>query len=44
MAKIKMLYKGLIERLIPIEVPLKDEKDAIEKSDEVASEEELMEA
>ena len=42
--EIKLLYKGLIERLIPIEEPLKDEKEAIESSDEIADEKEIMEA
>lgn len=41
--EIKLLYKGLIERIIPVEEPLEDEKEAIESSDEVVSEEELME-
>lgn len=40
--EIRLLYKGLIERLIPIEEPLKDEKEAIESSDEVIGEEEIM--
>jgi len=38
------LYKGLLERLIPVEEPLEGEKEAIEACDEVVSEEELMEA
>jgi len=42
--EIKLLYKGLIERLIPVEEPLNDEKEAIKSSDEIATEEELMEA
>jgi len=42
--EIKLLYKGLIERLIPVEEPLSDEKEAIKRSDELVSEEELMEA
>lgn len=39
-----MLYKVLIERLIPVEEPLSDEEEAIKSSDELVSEEELMEA
>jgi len=42
--EIKLLYKGLIERLMPVEEPLEDEKEAIESSDEIASEEEILEA
>ena len=42
--EIKMLYKGLVERLIPVEEPLEDEKEAIESSDEAVSEKEIMEA
>ena len=41
--KIKLLYKGLIERLMPVEEPLEDEKEAIERSDETVSEKEIME-
>jgi len=42
--EIKLLYKGLIERLIPVKEPLEDEKEAIESSDETAGEKEIMEA
>ena len=42
--EIKLLYKALTERLMPIEEPLNDEKEAIKGSNEVATEEELMEA
>ena len=42
--EIKLLYKGLIERLMAVEEPLEDEKEAIESSDEIASEEEILEA
>jgi len=42
--EIKLLYRGLIERLIPIEEPLEDEKEAIKSSDKIASEKEIMEA
>ena len=41
--KIKLLYKGLVERLMPVEEPLEDEKEAIESSDETVSEKEIME-
>jgi len=41
--EIKLLYKELIERLMPVESPLGDEKEAIESSDEVVSEKEIME-
>lgn len=42
--KIRLLYKELIERLIPVEEPLSDEKEAIESSDETVGEEELLKA
>jgi len=42
--EIKLLYKGLIERLMPVEEPLEDEKEAIESGDEIADEKEIMEA
>ena len=42
--EIKLLYKGLVERLIPVEEPLENEKKAIESSDEAVSEKEIMEA
>jgi len=44
LGEIKLLYRGLVEKLIPVEEPLSDEKEAIEGGDEVAGEEELMEA
>jgi hypothetical protein len=40
--EIKLLYKELVEKLIPEEEPLEDEKEAIEASDKVISEEEMM--
>jgi hypothetical protein len=40
--EIKLLYKGLVEKLIPVEEPLEDERKAIEASDEIVSEEEIM--
>ena len=42
--EIKLLYKRLVERLIPVEEPLEDEKEAIESGDETFSEKEIMEA
>ena len=42
--EIKLLYKRLAERLIPVEEPLEDEKEAIKSSDETVSEKEIMEA
>jgi hypothetical protein len=42
--EIKLLYKGLVERLIPVEESLEDEKEAIEANDEVVGEEEIMKA
>ena len=38
------MYKGPVERLIPVEEPLENEKKAIESSDETISEKEIMEA
>ena len=40
--EIKLLYKELVEKLVPIEEPTKEEKKAIKEKDEVADEEELM--
>jgi len=42
--EIRLLYNELIERLIPVEEPLSDEKEAIESSDETVGEEELLKA
>ena len=42
--EIRLLYKGLIEKIIPVEEALEDERKAIESSDEIVNEEELMEA
>jgi len=38
------LYKGLVEKLVPVEEALDDEKEAIEASDEIVSEGEVMKA
>lgn len=40
--EIKLLYKELVEKLIPVEKPTKEEKKAMEQEDEVAEEDELM--
>ncbi len=40
--EIKLLYKELIEKLIPTEEPTNEEKKAIREKDEIADEEELM--
>ena len=40
--EIKLLYRELIEKLIPAEEPTQEEKKAIEEKDETADEEELM--
>ena len=40
--EIKLLYKELVEKLMPTEEPTKEEKKAIREKDEIASEEELM--
>jgi len=42
--ELRTLYKGLIERLIPVEEPSEDERRAIEEPDDIASEEELLKA
>ena len=42
--EIKLLYKGLVKKLIPVEESLEDEKEAIEANDEVVGEEEIMKA
>jgi archaellum component FlaC len=39
--EIKILYKELVEKLIPVEEPTKEEKQAIREKDEIASEEDL---
>lgn len=42
--EIKLLYKELIEKLIPTEEATQEEKKAIDEKDETATEEELMKA
>lgn len=40
--EIKLLYKELVEKLIPSEEPTREEKKAIKEKDEICDEEELM--
>ena len=40
--EIKLLYKELVDKLIPVEEATQKEKRAIEEKDEVADEKELM--
>ena len=40
--EIKLLYKGLVEKLIPSEEPTMEERKAIEEKDEICDEKELM--
>jgi len=40
--ELRLLYKELLEKLIPIEEPEADEQRAIEEEDELISEEELF--
>ena len=40
--EIKLLYKELVEKLIPVEEPTREEKKAIKEKDETCDEEELM--
>jgi len=42
--ELRLLYKTLTERLIPVEEASEEEKKAIEGRDEVAGEKELMKA
>jgi len=42
--ELRLLYKELAEKLVPVEEALDDEKEAIEASDEIVSEEEVMKA
>jgi hypothetical protein len=42
--ELRLLYKGLIEKLVPEEEPTPEEKKAIEDEDELADEEELFKA
>ncbi|MCD6126364.1 MAG: hypothetical protein J7J19_05135 [Thaumarchaeota archaeon] len=40
--ELRLLYKELVEKLIPMEEPKPDEQRAIEEEDELVSEEELL--
>ena len=40
--EIKLLYKELVDKLVPIEEATEEEKKAIEEKDEIADEKELM--
>ena len=42
--ELRLLYKGLIEKLVPIEEPTSKERLAIEEDDELIDEEELLKA
>ena len=42
--ELRILYKELVEKLIPVEEPTSEEKRAIEEKDEIASEREMMKA
>jgi len=40
--ELRLLYKELVEKLIPVEEPTREERKAIEEKDELANEKELM--
>ncbi|MGB9684772.1 MAG: hypothetical protein ACPL1Z_07595 [Candidatus Bathyarchaeales archaeon] len=40
--ELRLLYKELVEKLVPVEKPTPEERKAIEEKDELASEDELM--
>jgi len=42
--ELRLLYKELVEKLIPVEEPTEEERKAIEEKDEIANEKELMKA
>jgi hypothetical protein len=42
--ELRILYKKLVEKLIPAEEPTSEEKRAIEEKDEIADETEIMKA
>lgn len=44
MLEIKLLYKELVNKLVPTEEATEQEKNAIAENDQVADEEELMRA
>jgi len=42
--ELRLLYKELVEKLIPVVEPTEEERKAIREKDEIASEKELMKA
>lgn len=42
--ELRLLYKQLVDKLVPIEEPTKEERRSIEEKDEIADEKELMKA
>lgn len=42
--ELRLLYKQLAEKIIPVVPPTKEEKQAIDEKDEIVSEEALMKA
>jgi hypothetical protein len=42
--ELRVLYKELVEKLMPVEEPTSEERRAIEEKDEIADERELMRA
>jgi len=42
--ELRLLYKELVEKLVPTEKPAPEERKAIEENDEKADEKKLMEA
>ena len=42
--ELRLMYKGLIEKLVPMEKPTPEERLAIEDEDELVDEEELLKA
>ena len=42
--ELRLLYRELVDRLIPVEEPEADERRAIEEKDEIVSEEDLLRA
>jgi len=40
--ELRLLYRELVDRLIPVEEPEADERRAIEEKDEIVSEEDLL--
>jgi hypothetical protein len=42
--ELRLLYKELVEKLVPTEKPTPEERKAIEENDEKADEKKLMEA